>query len=440
MRSAAVLAYLVLTATRAYAQVPETPRQIVGFRVRGPTKVTVKTAEYLSHFDVGDPITSEDIPRLEQALLSSELFETVTVTLEQAPGGVRVVANLNDKHSWIVAPTLFVLPGSRAFGVGFAENDFRGLNQKFLIYAQLGTRDSLLFATFLNPSLDGTPINYRLDIYAYRRGLAEYANPANGAGNSSVGRLTRTTYLGGGALVGYRFNWWLNADARLRFAHLAFKHSHADDAAKTPLPTPETNGWDVSVQSHLTLDARHHRYGVSWGPFVQLTYDHTIPGMDDYDYSSALLRAYYSWRLWGEHQFEIRVGGGIGRHLPLHEDLKLGGAGDLRGYAVDQFRGDRRAIGRIEYSLPIAKYRMLAFRGIGFWDGGSIGFHSPRTGGDRIYLASQGVGIDRWRSDIGLGLRIYVKSIVLPLLGLDVGYGLESRAPQLYFEVGITDF
>jgi hypothetical protein len=29
---------------------------------------------------------------------------------------------------------------------------------------------------------------------------------------------------------------------------------------------------------------------------------------------------------------------------------------------------------------------------------------------------------------------------VLPLLGLDVGYGIEGRRPEVYFEVGLTDF
>ena len=65
----------------------------------------------------------ETSTRLERDLLSSELFEKVTVTLEEAPGGVIVVAHLDDKHSWIVAPTLFVLPSNFAVGVGFAENN-----------------------------------------------------------------------------------------------------------------------------------------------------------------------------------------------------------------------------------------------------------------------------------------------------------------------------
>jgi len=29
---------------------------------------------------------------------------------------------------------------------------------------------------------------------------------------------------------------------------------------------------------------------------------------------------------------------------------------------------------------------------------------------------------------------------VLPLLGFDVGYGLEAHSTEVYFELGITDF
>lgn len=428
---------MLASATIASAQ--EAPKRIVGFAVRGKTKLREGTAAILSHVEIGDLVTAKDIPRLEQAFLSSELFKTVTVTLEEAPGGVIVVATLEDKHSWIVAPTLFVLPGNQAFGVGFAENNFQGRNKKVLLYGQVGTRESLFFGTFLDPSLDGTQLTYRLDLYAYRRGITEYANPTD-TEDASIARTTTTDYIGGGFLVGWRFAWWLTADLRFRGAFVDFKKTYLDDDAETPAPIPETDGWDVTVQPRLTLDARHHRYGVTWGPYLQIIGDVSIPGMDDYDYSSVLMRAYYSWRLFAEHQLEVRTGLAAGTHLPLHEDFTLGGASDLRGYSVDRFRGDRRTFGRIEYSVPIVKWKFFAFRGIGFWDTGTVGFHSRRTGGDRAYLSTQGDGVDRWRNDLGAGLRIYVKNIVLPLLGLDVGYGLEGRATKIYFEVGLTDF
>jgi outer membrane protein insertion porin family len=125
--------------------------------------------------------------------------------------------------------------------------------------------------------------------------------------------------------------------------------------------------------------------------------------------------------------------------LPLHEELTLGGVVDLRGYRVDQFRGDRRLAGRAEYSLQLAKWWMFRFRAIGFVDAGYIGFHwrDPST---RVYLPTQHDGAHWIRSDVGGGIRIYVGNIVLPLLGLDVAYGLEGKRREVYFEVGLTDF
>jgi len=176
--------------------------------------------------------------------------------------------------------------------------------------------------------------------------------PVNFSSRSSVGRAesgvvprsidTRRKRRWCSATCSRRIAWWMIADLRLRAGKLRFTEPHAPDG--TPLPAPEADGWDVSAQGRLTIDARHYRYGVRWGPYVQLLLDTTIPGLDDYDYSIALLRAYYSWRILDEHQLELRALGHVGRQLPFHEEITLGGVTDLRGYAVDRFRGDVRTL------------------------------------------------------------------------------------------------
>lgn len=415
-------------------------RPIVGFAVRGKSKVKPRTLGYLARTELGSLIGPGDIPRIEQALISSELFKTTSVTLEPAPGdpspGIILVATVEDKHSWIVAPTVFALPGNTAFGVGYAENNFRGLDQKYLLYGQLGTRTSLLFGTFLDPAFRGTKLTWRTDIYLYRRALDEYENPHDDPTSSAITRTTTTTYLGGGALIGWKFLWWLVADLRLRGAYVYFRDSQ--DAAGNALPIPEKDGWDVTLQAHLTIDHRHHRYGVTWGPYLQLTLEPSIPALDSYSYQFALLRAYHSWRLFGEHELELRAQVAAGRHLPAHEEVTLGGVVDLRGYNVDQFRGDLRFTTRAEYSIPLFKWRFLAFRAIGFYDAGYAGFHNRRPF-ERDYLPNH-FGPGYWRSNVGTGLRIYLNNIVLPLLGFDLAYGIEGRSPEVYFEVGLTDF
>jgi outer membrane protein insertion porin family len=424
----------------APAAEPVLSRPIVGFEVHGESKVQPSTIGYLAHVAIGDPVGPGDVAALQQALLSSELFTEVQVELRPAPGdpspGVIVVVTADDKHSWIVAPTAFALPGNLAFGVGFAENDFRGLDQKFLIYGQLGTRNSLLFGTFLDPSYHGTQLTWRTDLYLFRRDIDEYTNPTDDTRSVAVERRTTATYLGGGALIGWKFLWWLMADLRLRGAYVYFRDPQ--DAAGQPIAKlPEHDGWDVTLQAHLTLDRRFHRYGVTWGSFVELDLEPSIPGLDSYGYQLLLLRAYHSWRLFGEHELELRGRFDAGRHLPLHEDLTLGGTSDLRGYDLDQFRGDLRAVARAEYSVPLLQWRIFAFRALAFYDAGYVGFHSFRA--DRDYLINQRTA-SYLRDDVGVGFRVYVNNIVLPLLGLDLGYGIEGHSPEIYFEVGLTDF
>lgn len=428
------------------APLPLAAPRIAGFRARGHTKVTDRTLGYLAHVAVGDPISSDDIPRIESALISSELFSIAKVTLEDAPDGVIVVATLEDKWSWIAAPTLYLTNPNRAVGVGFVENDFGGRDQKLLLYAQYGTQDSILFATFLDPAFHGSKLTYRFDLYLENRYVDEYANPAADATNQDVERSTREIYLDAGALVGWNFAWWAVLDVRLRGAFVYFRDTYnptADPNHTTTLPQPEKDGRDVTLQPQLTLDHRINYFGVTHGAYLQLTLEHSVPELDTYGYGDALLRAYYSWAFWGEHELELRTLDSIGYHLPLQEELALGGVGDLRGYPTDQYRGDLNLVIRAEYSVPLfkwtpARWLPTAFRALAFYDGGFDRFLFPR-GADRLYLPGQ---LDRsfWRDDVGVGFRVYLKSIVLPLVGFDVAYGIEARAPQFVFELGITDF
>jgi outer membrane protein insertion porin family len=328
-----------------------------------------------------------------------------------------------------------VLPGNQAVGVGYAENNFRGLDQKILLYGQIGTQTSLFFGTFLDPAYHGTKLTWRADIYAFHRSIDEYTNPPDDPRSFAIERTTTATYLGGGALIGWNFLWWLAGDLRLRGAYVYFRD--AQDARGQPLPTPEKDGWDVTLQAHLTLDHRHHRYGVTWGSYAQLDLEPSIPGLDSYGYQLMMLRAYQSWRLFDEHELEVRGHFDAGRHLPLHEDLTIGGVADLRGYDVDQFRGDVRAVFRAEYSVPLFRWRFFAFRALGFYDTGYAGFYNRRS--ERDFLQNQ-LGAGYVRNDVGAGLRVYLDNIVLPLLGLDLGYGIEGHSPEVYFEVGLTDF
>ena len=417
---------------------PVEPVRVVGFRVKGHSKLRARTASYLSHVDIGDFVMPGDEPELEAALMSSELFETAQVELEPVDGGVIVVCTLADKMSWIAAPTAYVLPSHWAIGAGYAESDLGGTNRKMLLYGQLGNRTSLFLATYLDPSIHGTKWQARFDLYTLHQINDEYENPASDPTSKAIARESTETFLDGGALLGYAFRWWLVVDARIRGAYVYFRDAH--DAANNPLLEPQRDGWDFAAQERVTIDHRSHFRGVTWGPYLQVMLDEALPALSTYQYQLATVRAYYSWKLFGMHELELRTNGNIGRHLSFNEEETTGGVADLRGYEVDQFRGDTRAMFRAEYSVPIVNWRMFYLRGIGFFDSAYLAFNFQDPSGQRNYLPSQAPG-DSWlRTDAGAGIRLYVSSIVLPLLGFDVAWGFEAKTYEFYFELGLTDF
>jgi outer membrane protein assembly factor BamA len=408
--------------------------RVVGFRVQGHSKVTARALARLGHVAIGDDVAPHDTGPIQAALLSSELFESVDVALEPAAGGVVVVATVDDKHSWVAAPTVYVLPGTFAVGAGFAENDFRGEDEKILLYGQIGNRETFFFGTYLVPQVAGTHAFVRLDLLPTYRINDEYDN--TDARSASIVRTSTEAYLDAAVLGGYEFAWWFASDLRLRGAWLHYTSAHAPDG--TALPAPEVGGWDLSVESHTTIDARVHRFGITWGPFAQLYTNVTLPLVSTYSYALALVRGGYAWRIFDEHELELRASGALGWHMPFRQELTLGGASDLRGYSVRQLRGDELATARAEYSVPLFRFRPLAFRALAFFDSGTIALRHAAGNTQRDYLAALH---GQWfRNAVGGGFRVYVKSVVLPLLGFDVGYGLESHAPEIYFELGLTDF
>jgi outer membrane protein assembly factor BamA len=439
---AVVVVVALLAAVEARA---DESKPLVGLRVEGDSKTTAETALRLARVSLGDPISVDMLPTLEAALVSSQLFKSVRVWLDDAPGGYVIVATLDDKHSWVAAPTLYLLPDNWSVGLGFAENNLFGEDKKLLLYGQYGNVNSLFFGTYLDPAFRGTKLQLRFDLYFVRRLLNEYLNDPDMPTDYTIARTTTWTFVDIGVLLGWRFRWWLVGDVRFKPGYAQFTNFAV---------RPEKDGWDNSIQTRLTIDRRGHRHGVTWGPYLQLITDVSVPGLDSYQYQLAAMRAYYSFRFFPEvhnargyflerfgreHQLELRTSMGIGRQLPLHEELTLGGVSDLRGYGVDMFRGDRRIAMRAEYSLQLAKVWMFAFRAIGFYDAGYIGFHSRDTS-SRVYLPTQGDGAHWIRSNVGGGIRLYVGNIVLPLLGLDIAYGLEGQRREVYFELGLTDF
>src|SRR5678815_36744 len=143
MRIALAALALVLATSVAYAD------EIKEIVVEENTKTDSETVQTIARIDTGDDWTPEMAEVVKTRLEASGLFREVTVFSDQHPeGGVRVHIIVRDKHSWIIAPAVYVQPTNKGGGLGFGENNLFGLNQKLLLYAQSASGDTFFIGAW----------------------------------------------------------------------------------------------------------------------------------------------------------------------------------------------------------------------------------------------------------------------------------------------------
>lgn len=440
-----VLGVLALTAGQAVA---DTIQEIV---VEDNEKTTADTVELIAKVDVGDPWTPDMVDLIKTRLVSSGLFKDVEVFYEPVGrGGVRVHMLVRDKHSWVIAPAFYTQPTNVGGGVGFGENNLFGLNQKLLIYAQIATGDTYFVGAWVIPSLLGTRFYAQVDTFDIHSRNIEYAAPTSYLSNPVAVRRSYVDYYNTGLRLGYDIYRGLKLDTRLRAAHVAYSHVELD-TQDNPMVTPQAagatdplnikapgiEGWDISNEITLTMDHRANWYGIASGQKLSLTFEHTV-FHSDFHYYEFNASYYRAWPVRETHNFIAKARLDVGHHMPFQQEFLTGGT-SMRGWLNNQFRGDTRALVNLEYSVPLFEIEGLQFRGIGFVDSAYTTFLTDDNP-ERNYLPNaKARGLAPFKNTVGLGTRLFLRQIVLPLLGLDFGYGLEARDLQIYLAIGLTD-
>jgi len=426
--------------------------RIVDIRVDGNIKTTDDTVRLIADIERGDDLTPEVAERVQRDLVSSGLFRDVQVYWEPAPGGTRLGILARDKHSWVIAPAFYNQPTNKGGGVGFGENNLFGENKKLLLYGQLATGDSFFVGAYVDPSIAGTRFHWQADVFLKSGRVIEYASPRKyWHDDPRPLRVSRLNYLNGGLRVGTNLWKGVSIDGRLRAAHVGYSWvdvaagaTVADitgDPGATEVPLPGTSGWDVSSELALGIDTRANWYGISSGYRFAATFEQALPGLgSDFQYWYAGAQLQRAIRLLSRHNLILKSSFGFGHDLPVQPEPSPGGPAQP-GWKNNQFRGDMRVTANAEYSVPLFTVKGLAVRGLGFWDAAYVTFRDANeASGVRDYLpGATARGLAPLRNSVGVGTRLYLRQIVLPLLGLDFGYGVERGDYEIYLAIGLTD-
>lgn len=426
-------------------------------------KTTSDTVELIAQISIGDDWEPAMVDVIKQRLVSSGLFKDVDVYWDPVPGGVRVHLLVSDKHSWVIAPALYDQPTNKGAGVGYGENNLFGENQKLLLYGQIATGDSFFIGAWVIPAIFGSRFYAQFDTFLKSSRNIEYAAPTGYLDDPKAVRESRIHYYNGGFRLGIELFRGIKLDTRIRAAYLRYTEIHLcttdtatpngdascihkgnatiDDVVPggdpSNIPKPGKEGWDISNEFDITIDRRANWYGVQSGHRYQAVFEHTVLN-SDFHYYEFNLRLFEAIQILERHNLIFKGNLDIGHHLPFQQEFLMGGT-TMRGWLNNQFRGDLHVAGTAEYSLPLFTVQGLSVRGLGFWDSGYTTFLTTDNP-ERNYLpGSQARGLSPFKNSVGVGTRLYLRQIVLPLLGLDFGYGLEARDFQVYLAIGLTD-
>ncbi len=423
--------------------------QIVEIDVRDNTKTTDRTVIQIADVEVGDDWTDAMMAEVKDRLEASGLFKNVLVAPEPAPNGTRLVIVAKDKHSWVIAPTYYDQPTNRGAGVGFGENNLFGENKKLLLYAQIATGDSFFIGAYVDPSINNTRWRWQYDVFLKSARSFEYTPPDRFRGDTAQARESRLNYLNTGARLGLKIGP-MTLDVRGRGARVNFVDRDTQlaegaaiedvtgDPTSTAVPSPGTEGYDVSTEVMLAYDTRSNWFGISRGTRFKLAFERSVDAVSDYTYWLGFVQFDHARRFLERHSLDLRTRLGYGHDLPFQQEFTAGGTG-LRGWQNDQFRGDLKLAANLEYSVPMFDIKGFSLRGLAFADAAYVTFRKADNP-DRHYLPdAAGYGIAPLKTSVGVGTRLYMRQIVLPLLGLDVGYSPERGAYEIYLAIGLTD-
>jgi outer membrane protein assembly factor BamA len=448
---AAVVAAVLAAAVGAWpgAARADRIREIV---VLENTKTTADTVRYIAGVAEGQDWDDDRKVEVRADLVSSGLFKAVDLYSEVLPrGGVRLTIVAVDKHSWAIAPTFYNQPTNKGGGLGFGENNLFGENKKLLLYGQVATGDSFFVGAYVDPSIRGTRVSWATDLFLRYERVLEYDAPKSLRDRVEPARESKLMYLNGGAKLGVTLFRGLTVEQRARAAKVAFYRTKLADgrteeavgiAPGAPVPEPGAEGWDVSTETIATFDRRANWYGITRGARVRLSYEQGLTALgSDFDYYYATLSVDLAQRFFARHNLILRANLNYGDDVPFQQEYTSGGT-TLRGYENKEFRGDFKAGGNLEYSIPFFTVRGVAVRGLAFVDSAYTRFLDNLDDNRfRHYLPGVGKGgLAPLRNAVGGGVRLYVRQIVLPLLGLDVGYGVETRGIEVYLAIGLGEF
>lgn len=440
--------YLLFCSARALA----VGEVITDVRVHDNQRTEEDTIRSIAGVKIGDTLELDTLETVRERLNSSGLFADTNVWWEQHGAGVRINIAVKDKFPWAPVPTASWSANNKAFGLLFVHGNLFGRGKQMLIGGRIATVDSGAVLAYRDPALFGSWAFWQLSGSYKREALPEY-DPNQLAPDNPI-RQTLLTTFSFEPTVGIA---WFR---RVR-TQVGWRLSRVDvgaDASTDPITNQPvqlaTRGGTVGMgRASVTFDFRAREFAVMSGSSLGGSLDVSSPTFkSDFTFWRAGVGFEQGIKFFRRHNLIYDVSGTIGHNLPLWMENTAGGP-DLRGYLYQQFRGDTQISAKVEYHFPLFSVGSLDVRGLGFYDASALWYRElpsqqpdsampfvfRDTPDQRTFSSKILGGFDSSRdihTAVGAGLRFFLRSVAVPLVGFDAGYGIEAHTWRFTLIVG----
>ena len=393
-----------------------------GYAVKGNKKTKDKVILREMRQEVGTPFNAKLARRSMQRVYNLGFFEDVNIKMNPGiePNAVIMEVNVKEKRT-----------GTFGIGAGYSTSDgiigmisvsdsnFRGRGDLIaLMYEKSGDETDAhgYNFTFRHPWIDRHETAIRFQIYNRTYAYNDYDT----RGHFKEEYMRK--YSGGEITLSrpvseYSTNFITFRNRKDKYVrHVSSGNVGRRDGSDYAYWRKKNFGLTRSVTLEHVTDTRDNIYSPTEGNKVNLSLEIGAFG-GDFDFQKASIE-HQHYRVAGDHNqvWAFRGMYGYGRgDLTEFNQFRLGGQGSLRGYRDDQFRGNRMALGSIEYRFPLAK----KIQGALFTDFGGVWDTGLRP---RNLKGSVGIGV----------------SLNTPMGPLRLDYGRGSQGGRFHFTVGTS--
>jgi outer membrane protein insertion porin family len=430
--------------------------EITDVRILDNQRTEESTVRSIAGVSIGDTLQADTLDLVRERLNTTGLFADVNVWWEPHGSGVRINISVKDKFPWAPVPTASWSANNKSFGLLFVHGNLFGRGKQLLIGGRLAQIDSGAVLAYRDPSLFGTWMYWQLQGVIQRQVIPEYDSFGPGATLAQPIEYRETRLFSYGVEPAFGVAWFRRVKTQVAW-HLEkwdYFGLGSDDPNNTSTKlVPATNvGTSGFGRAMLSFDFRAREFSIMTGEALSGSIDYGGPAFGgDFTFWKAGAAWEQGIRFFRRHNLIYAGGAVIGHNLPFWNENTAGGS-NLRGYLGQQFRGDTQLWGKVEYHFPLFSIGSLDFRGLGFYDVQSIWYRETPTTipttdpnyvqrdtpDQRTFLVGEKSGFSRdsIHNDVGLGLRFFLRSVAVPLVGVDFGYGLEANHWQFIIVVG----